>query len=259
MAQNENNILPPFSGNAQQFEASVLAQQQFEFEEQVAQTTADINLTITGITNGTIPVPSTVNVVNVAAPKYPSGKWVPIHAGNSATSTNFVNNATNRGNIYWCLAVLPNDTTVDEMAVRCAVTNATDLVRLGIYSDVDGVPSSLIIDAGTVTIATATTRIASITPTLLTAGRYWLAVVFQTGATSTGAITGFTAGYTAPTYKYADNALTALGPGATNPCFYTVGGAYTTGALPASTAGIIYVDPNGTALTTGPLVTMRAA
>jgi hypothetical protein len=257
MAQNENNILPPFSGTSQQFDAAVTAQQQFDFEQQTLATTADITLTVNNIIDGTIPIP--VDVVNDAAPNYPSGKWVSIYAGNSATSTNFVNNGTNRGNIYWCLAVLPNDTTIDQIAVRCVVTNATDLVRVGIYSDVLGVPSQLLLDAGTVTIASLGTRAVSITPRTLQAGRYWVAVVFQSAATTSGAITGFTAGYTAPLYKYADNSATALGIGATNPCFYTVGATYTSGGLPASTAGIIFVDTSGTGLTTGPLVALRAA
>jgi hypothetical protein len=256
MAQNENNILPPFSGNSQQFDAAVTAQQQFDFEQQTLSTTADITLTVNNIIDGTIPIP--IDVVNVAAPNYPTGKWVSIYAGNGPISSNFVNNGTNRGRIYWCLAVLPNDTTIDQIAVRSIVTNATDLIRLGIYSDVLGVPSQLVVDAGTVTITAIGTRAVSLTPLTLQAGRYWVAVVFQTAATTTGAITGFQAGYTAPLYKYADSSLTALGLGATNPCFYTAATTYVAGGLPASTAGIIFVDTPGAGLTNGPLVALRA-
>jgi len=244
---NVNRLLSPFSAPDVQFSPTILAEDAAE---------AAIDLSNINIPEPIIPV----DVVNAAAPYYPAGKWVPVYAGNSATSTNFVNNGTNRGNIYWCLAVLPNDTKIDQMAVRCVVTNATNLVRLGIYSDVNGVPTKLIVDAGTVTITSSTANsVASITPITLEAGRYWLAVAFQAAATSTGAITGFTAGYTAPLYRYADSALSALGSGATNPCFYTTGSAYASGGLPASTTGIIFVDTPGTGLTSGPLVTMRAA
>jgi hypothetical protein len=276
---DRNPILPPISDSSVQFNTDALAKKDQEAEVAVdtAQTTATTAQT-TATTAATQSTTNTTNITNIisgtqtissashfhadiAAPKYPAGKWIPIFRGYTAVASNFVNNGTNRGNIFWCLAVLPNGATVDQMAIQTAVTNATTNVRLGLYSDLDGVPDTLLVDAGTVSIATTGIKTANIGPLVLGKGRYWLAVCFQSTATTAGAINGFTSQTAGPSvYKYSDNAQSLLALSfATHPAHFTISGAYTSGALPASAAGLPFVDTGGTGLSYGPLVTMRTA
>ena len=275
---DRNPILPPVSDASVQFNTDALAKkdQQAEVAVDTAQTTATTAQT-TATTAATQSTTNTTNISNIisgtqtispashfhadiAAPKYPASKWIPIFRGTSATTFSFANNGTNRGNIFWCLAVLPNGATVDQIAVQTSVANATTNVRLGLYSDLDGVPDALLVDAGTVSIASLGIKTANIGPLALSKGRYWLAVCFQSAATTAGAINGFTGTSGAPVYKYSDNAQSLLSLSfATHPAHFTISGAYTSGALPASAAGLLFVDTAGTGLSYGPLVTMRTA
>jgi hypothetical protein len=255
---DRNPILSSVSDPAVQFNTDALAKKDQEAEVAIEATAADV----TKIIGGTQTVsPDSHFHAEMLTPKWPAGKWIPIFRGYSATSSNFVNNASNRGYIHWCLVVLPNGARVDQIAVATAVTNATTNVRLGLYSDLDGIPDKLIVDAGTVSIATGGLKTANIGPLTLKKGRYWLAVCLQSAATTTGAIFGWQSpGALPPLYKYADSATTALGSGgATNPTFFSATAAYTTGGLPASAAGLLFVDTSGTALGYGPSVTMRTA
>ena len=274
---DRNPILPPVSDASVQFNTDALAKkdQQAEVAVDTAQTTATTAQTTatTAVTQSTTNTTNITNIISgtqtispashfhadIATPKWPASKWIPCFRGVTSTSSNFINNGTNRGNIFWCLAVLPNGATVDQIAVGVAVTNATTNVRLGLYSDLDGVPNTLLVDAGTVSIATGGTKTASLGTLSLAKGRYWMAVCFQSAATTAGAISGWTCAYGPPVYKYADSAVSALGSGAVNPAFYTTSAAYTTGALPASAAGLPFVDTAGTGLQYGPSVTMRTA
>ena len=275
---DRNPILPPVSDASVQFNTDALAKkdQQAEVAVDTAQTTATTAQT-TATTAATQSTTNTTNITNIisgtqtispashfhadiATPKWPASKWIPIIRGTSATTFSFINTATNRGNIFWCLAVLPNGATVDQMAIQATVTSATTNVRLGLYSDLDGVPDALLVDAGTVAIATLGTKTANIGPLALSKGRYWLAVCFQSAATTAGAIQGFTGTSGHPIYKYSDSALAALSfAAATHPAHFTISGAYTSGALPASAAGLPFVDTGGGGLSYGPLVTMRTA
>jgi hypothetical protein len=260
---DRNPILSSVSDPAVQFNTDSLAQKDQEAAVAIDATASDVtkvSSNVSGIISGTQAVsPDSHFHVEMLTPKWPAGKWISIFRGYSSTSSNFVNNATNRGNIHWCLVVLPNGAKVDQLAVAVAVTNATTNVRLGLYDDLDGVPNTLLVDAGTVSLATGGTKTANIGPLTLKKGRYWLAVCMQSAATTTGAINGWTCAYGPPMYKYADSAVSALGSGAINPTFFTISNAYTSAALPASAAGLPYVDTGGTALAYGPSVTMRTA
>jgi hypothetical protein len=253
---DRNPILSSVSDPSVQFNTDALAKKDQEAEVAIDATATDV----TNIIGGTQTISSDSHFhAEMLTPKWPASKWIPIFRGYSSTSSNFINNGTNRGNIFWCLVVLPNGAIVDQIAVGVAVTSATTNVRLGLYRDLNGAPNGLIVDAGTVSIATGGVKTAAVGPLTLKKGRYWLAVCFQSAATTTGAISGWTNAYGPPMYKYADSAVSALGSGAVNPTFYTISAAYTSGALPASAAGLPFVDTAGTGLAYGPSVTMRTA
>lgn len=76
------------------------------------------------------------------------------------------------------------DMTIDYIACEIVTTagGAGSVTRLGIYDDVGGVPTNLVLDAGTV--ATTATGMASIAISkALTAGIYWMTAVAQGVAT----------------------------------------------------------------------------
>jgi hypothetical protein len=76
--------------------------------------------------------------------------------------------------------IVPVDMTVNTIACEVVTTpgSAGSVVRLGIYDDVDGVPTNLILDAGTV--ATQTTGVKSIAISqALSAGIVWCCAVPQ--------------------------------------------------------------------------------
>jgi hypothetical protein len=261
MANNENSILPPFSGNNQQFDASVLAQQQFEFEEQVAETTANINLTLTGITNGTIPVPSSSVGELLVTPKIPTGLYPTPIVTPGGTGQVFVADATRRNYIFFHLYVLPTGATIDRLSIVTDQVGTAINARLGLYSDVDGIPDTLLVDAGTVSVTGALgtqLHITLPTPQVLSPGRVWAAFAFQGASNSTQAIRGFSSNsaYGFSPHIYTSTVLQATGGSINNPNvgFITTANTYT-GAFPANTTA-------GSILTTSrqiPLVALRAA
>jgi hypothetical protein len=75
--------------------------------------------------------------------------------------------------------VIDKSVTVDRIAVQVATAGANNDLRLGIYvADSTGLPSTLRLDAGTVSAATTGVKEITISETLA-AGVYWLAVVAQ--------------------------------------------------------------------------------
>ena len=90
--------------------------------------------------------------------------------------------------VYYVPLLLWNDITIDRLGVSVSTAGSAGAVlRLGIYnSDTEGVPSTLVVDAGTV----ASTSVAAVEATLsqaLSAGLYWVAVVAQVATCSTHA------------------------------------------------------------------------
>jgi hypothetical protein len=120
----------------------------------------------------------------------PSGQYIQSPSVSYSNMTATVNR-TNCMPIY-----LPATTSFDRLAVLTSSTfSGTAVVRMGIYAhDVStGKPSTLILDAGTVS-CTATNTVYQITISqTLNAGFYWLVMNVQTGATVNGFI-GSTAG-----------------------------------------------------------------
>lgn len=73
--------------------------------------------------------------------------------------------------------------TLDRIMVEhAATTGAGETMRLGIYNDSGGRPGSLLLDAGTVDLSTATALKSITIAQVLTSGFYWLVAVHQGGA-----------------------------------------------------------------------------
>lgn len=70
----------------------------------------------------------------------------------------------------------------NRIAVMCATTGASTM-RLGIYNS-DGLPSTLVLDAGSVTLNSSSSLQAITINQYLEVGTYWLAGVVQTNTTS---------------------------------------------------------------------------
>lgn len=92
---------------------------------------------------------------------------------------------------YYTPFYLAEQATFDRIAIRTQGFSGSSVVRLGIYNNSNGKPSTLVLDAGTVApTATTTTYTITINQTL-SAGWYWLAANSQTAAT-TNVYTGST-------------------------------------------------------------------
>mgnify|MGYP002737179692 CR=1 FL=1 len=82
---------------------------------------------------------------------------------------------------------VPNGRSIDRIAVNVSTAGGTgSVIRLGIYADSNGVPGSLILDAGTIDSSSTGTKEITISATKLTGGRVWLAAC-QQGAAATSA------------------------------------------------------------------------
>jgi hypothetical protein len=78
--------------------------------------------------------------------------------------------------LYAVPFIVPKTTTYDRIGVVVATAAVGKTVRLGIYSDSDGLPGALALDGGTVSVGS--TGLASVTISKeLTAGRYHLAIL----------------------------------------------------------------------------------
>lgn len=92
--------------------------------------------------------------------------------------------AFSTGELYFTPLWVPVAMTVDRISINVQSGIASGTVRLGIYSsNANGVPASLLLDAGTVATTSSGVKEATISQAL-TPGIYWLAAVSQTaGAT----------------------------------------------------------------------------
>lgn len=79
---------------------------------------------------------------------------------------------------------VPGSYSIDRLVVEATATASTAVARLGVYSsNSDDMPSTLLLDAGTVDISSAAIVSATLDPVLaLTKGLYWLAAVSQTAS-----------------------------------------------------------------------------
>jgi hypothetical protein len=101
-------------------------------------------------------------------------------SGTSSTIT-FIANRT-----YYTPIFVPSGLSIDRISCLTNSTfSGTATVRLGIYADTAGKPSTLILDAGTVSATAASTAYTITTSaTISTGGIYWLAFNTQTAATT---------------------------------------------------------------------------
>jgi len=84
---------------------------------------------------------------------------------------------------------IPKNCVLSGIAIEVTQTGAGTLARLGIYDIIDGVPTNLIVDAGTVAVNSTGTKEASITQPIK-AGLYAFCVVANGGFTISGIDTG---------------------------------------------------------------------
>lgn len=86
---------------------------------------------------------------------------------------------------YYLPLVVVETTKFDRIAIRTASSfSGSGVVRLGIYNDSGGQPSTLVLDAGTVATSASNTAYEITISQTLSAGIYWLAFVSQTNATT---------------------------------------------------------------------------
>lgn len=87
-------------------------------------------------------------------------------------ATNF---AMSQNVTYYTPIFISETATFDRLACRTGTFNANNTVRLGIYNNTDGLPSTLVLDGGTVIASAATTDYLVTINQSLNAGFYWLA------------------------------------------------------------------------------------
>jgi hypothetical protein len=103
---------------------------------------------------------------------------------------------------YYSPMYFPNSTTFDRITISTRNTfSGTATIRMGIYKDNGGVPNTVLLDAGTVSATAASTNYSITISQAITAGWYWLALNWQTAAT-TNSFDGFTNGIGVPNPLY---------------------------------------------------------
>jgi len=87
---------------------------------------------------------------------------------------------------YYFPIIVPSSGTIDRLGVATHSTfSGTGVVRIGIYNvDGQGLPSTVLLDAGTVSCTAASTAYTITTAQAMTPGLYYLAVNSQTAATT---------------------------------------------------------------------------
>lgn len=93
---------------------------------------------------------------------------------------------------YYTPIYVPESTTFDRIAIRSNTFTGTAAVRLGVYNNANGKPTTVAFDSGTVAVTAASTLYTITINQTLAAGWYWLASNSQTAAATNG-FTGSTA------------------------------------------------------------------
>ena len=122
--------------------------------------------------------------VSEAAPAVSTGYFRP------RQYTNGVNAASTLNRMYARMIHLSAG-TLDRMGVRHDNTTgaAGEVLRLGLYKDSNGRPGALVVDAGTIDLATAAAAVKTVTiSTAISTGVYWIAAARQ-GPSSTAQTT----------------------------------------------------------------------
>lgn len=111
--------------------------------------------------------------------KYRSTYWYESRNGSTITTSVFVQNR-----VYCYPLFVSESITIDRLGVECVTANASTTWRIGIYnSDSNGVPSTVLLDAGTVDTSTIGLKTITVNQTL-SAGLYFIAGVWQGGSAS---------------------------------------------------------------------------
>lgn len=115
-----------------------------------------------------------------------------------------------QGEGYAHPVILPNARTAVQIATRVATAGgAGSFARLGLYEDNDGIPGTLIVDAGTVTTASTGTKTITISEAL-PAGPVWAMILFDLNGGSACAIVSSTvlvASFTTDNYTLAQHGI----------------------------------------------------
>jgi hypothetical protein len=123
----------------------------------------------------------------------PTYYYRPSGSNSSATAT------INR--VGYMAIFVPTTTTIDRIVCRTGSSFSgsptAGIVRLGIYRDTAGKPSSLVVDAGTVSATAANTNYEITINTSLSPGIYWLAFVSQQTATNATYVS-----FLSPSYQF---------------------------------------------------------
>jgi hypothetical protein len=99
--------------------------------------------------------------------------------------------ATNNQTVYTPIYI-PESTLFNRIGMLTRTTfSGTATVRLGIYNNTDGKPSTLVLDAGTVSPTAASTAYEITISQTLSAGFYWLAFCQQGTAPAVSSYAGF--------------------------------------------------------------------
>ena len=101
-------------------------------------------------------------------------------------SCNFIsssNGVMTTNTVYWVPFFVGTSRAFDRIAVRTDTAGAgSNTLRLGIYNNTDGKPSTVVLDAGTVACTAVSTTYSITISQTLSAGWYWLAMCQQSGA-----------------------------------------------------------------------------
>lgn len=126
--------------------------------------------------------------------------------------------------VHYVPFIIDRPVTVTRISAEVTTALASAAIRLGIYTDVDGVPTTLLVDGGTIDGNSATVQEVTISQAL-SVGRVWVALVRQ-GGTGTSAVRANTSGISCP---YVANGAFTLGA-------TTDAGGAVTGAFPSTAA-----------------------
>jgi hypothetical protein len=128
------------------------------------------------------PVPASNGTYYTQGPAGPSSQ-LPLVSGEfyRSSQTWVQNSAPNNGDMGLHPVYIGAAATLNQIAILSAGFTSSGNVRMGIYSDLNGKPNTLLLDAGTVTVAAGSTAYPITITQALTAGWYWLAGVKQTG------------------------------------------------------------------------------
>jgi len=148
---------------------------------------------------------------------------------------------------YFSPLFVPFDRTFDRIGIRTASSTFTGTasVRLGIYANGGGLPTTLVADYGTVSPSTSSTNFELTISQSLTAGFYWLSCDVQT-APGTGQWQGLTAAAASQSYQNLPVTLT------------TTGGANMGYSQTGITGAFASVSGSLTQATAGPVAFVRA-